>query len=84
MKREVNISSDSIRSAPSNFILVPSSLHRSGGDYLIVVDISHSISQPLINHILQRFALLKPRILREKEAHRLILPVSGVIGAVRR
>jgi hypothetical protein len=43
-----------------------------------------SISQPLIHNVLQRLALLKPTILLQKEAHRLILPVGRVIRAVRR
>jgi len=43
-----------------------------------------SISQPLIHNILQRFALLKPAILPQKQAHRLILPVGCVVRAVRR
>jgi hypothetical protein len=43
-----------------------------------------SISQPLIHIVLQRLALLKPAILLQKEAHRLILPVGRVVRAVRR
>jgi hypothetical protein len=43
-----------------------------------------SISQPLIDNVLQGFALLKPAILLQKEAHRLILPVGRVVRAVRR
>src|ERR1017187_1626216 len=43
-----------------------------------------SISQPLIDNVLQGFAVLKPAILLQKEAHRLILPVGRVVRAVRR
>ena len=43
-----------------------------------------SISQPLIDNVLQGFALLKPAILLQKEAHRLILPVGRMVRAVRR
>jgi len=43
-----------------------------------------SISQPLIDNVLQRLTLLKPGILLEKEAHRLILPIGRVVRAVRR
>jgi hypothetical protein len=43
-----------------------------------------SISQPLIDNIVQGLALLKPAILLQKKAHRLILPVGGVVRAVRR
>ena len=42
------------------------------------------ISQPLIDNVLQRFALLKPVMLLQKEAHRLILPIGRVVSAVRR
>jgi len=43
-----------------------------------------SISLPLIDNVLQGFALLKPAILLQKEVHRLILPVGRVVRAVRR
>jgi hypothetical protein len=43
-----------------------------------------SISQPLIHNVPQRLALLKPAILVQKEAHRLILPIGRVVRAVRR
>jgi hypothetical protein len=42
------------------------------------------ISQPLIDNVLQWFALLKPAILLQKAAHCLILPIGRVVRAVWR
>jgi hypothetical protein len=55
-----------------------------GGRFHCCGDTPRSISQPLIDDVLQGFALLKPAILLQKKAHRLILPVGRVVRAVRR
>ena len=69
--------------------IVPKSASRRSlqarlGPFSLLQGHPRSISQPLIDNVLQGFALLKPAILLQKEAHRLILPVGRVVRAVRR